>query len=191
MRLMIQASKACSGLESGAGTSWNTGNALAGAIDSIEHQAVQMDVEIGGRAKSLDQRDTTGMATPPIVVRSVEAIRRRFPDLEIALHFHNTGGIGLANVLAGLDLGVREYESSIGGIGGCPFAPGATGNICTEDLVYLLHECGFETGIDLEKLARVARRVEGVVEHSLPGQVMKAGPRLKLHSIASVKPAVG
>jgi hydroxymethylglutaryl-CoA lyase len=135
--------------------------------------------------------DTTGMATPPIVERTVEAIRKRFPAVEISLHFHNTRGIGLANVLAGLDLGIREYESSIGGIGGCPFAPGATGNICTEDLVYLLHECGFETGIDLEKLARVARRVEGVVEHSLPGQVMRAGPRLKLHSIASVKPAVG
>jgi hydroxymethylglutaryl-CoA lyase len=135
--------------------------------------------------------DTTGMATPPLVARVVEAIRSGFPALEIALHFHNTRGIGLANVLAGLELGIREFESSIGGIGGCPFAPGATGNVCTEDLVYLLHECGFETGIDLERLIEVARRVEEVVGHPLPGQVMKAGPRLRRHALDSVRHAVG
>ena len=72
--------------------------------------------------------------------------RKRFPELPIALHFHNTRGVGLANVMVGLDLGIREYESSIAGLGGCPFAPGATGNICTEDLVYLLEESGFDTG---------------------------------------------
>ena len=135
--------------------------------------------------------DTTGMATPPVVVRTVDAIRARFPDLKIALHFHNTRGVGLACVMAGLELGVREYESSIGGLGGCPFAPGATGNICTEDLVYLLHECGYETGIDLEKLSAAARRVEEVMHRPLPGQVMKAGARLKLSSIESVRRAVG
>ena len=91
----------------------------------------------------------------------------------------------------GLALGVRESESSIGGLGGCPFAPGATGNICTEDLVYLLHECGYETGIDLDALAAVARRVQGVMERDLPGQFMRAGPRLKLSSLASVRRAVG
>lgn len=135
--------------------------------------------------------DTTGMATPRLVDTGVAAIRGRFPELEIALHFHNTRGIGLANVLAGLELGIREYESSIGGIGGCPFAPGATGNICTEDLVYLLHECGFETGIELERVIRVARRVEEVVGHPLPGQVMRAGPRLRKHTIESARRAVG
>ena len=135
--------------------------------------------------------DTTGMATPPVVTRTVEAIRSRYPDMNIALHFHNTRGIGLANVMNGLALGVREYESSIGGLGGCPFAPGATGNICTEDLVYLLHECGYETGIDIDALAAVARRVQGVMERDLPGQFMRAGPRLKLSPLASVRRAVG
>ena len=135
--------------------------------------------------------DTTGMATPPVVTRTVEAIRSRYPDMTIALHFHNTRGIGLANVMNGLALGVREYESSIGGLGGCPFAPGATGNICTEDLVYLLQECGYETGIDLDALAAVARRVQGVMERDLPGQYMKAGPRLKLSLLASARRAVG
>ena len=135
--------------------------------------------------------DTTGMATPPTVARLVEAIGRRFPELPIALHFHNTRGVGLANVMLGLDLGIREYESSIAGLGGCPFAPGATGNICTEDLVYLLEESGFDTGIDLESLIAVARRVEDVIGRPLPGQVMKAGPRLRKYSLDSAKRAVG
>ena len=135
--------------------------------------------------------DTTGMATPPVVTRTVEAIRARFPDAMIALHFHNTRGIGLANVMNGLALGIREYEASIGGLGGCPFAPGATGNICTEDLVYLLHECGYDTGIDVDALAAVARHVQGLMQRDLPGQFMRSGPRLKLSSIASVRRAIG
>jgi hydroxymethylglutaryl-CoA lyase len=91
----------------------------------------------------------------------------------------------------GLALGVREYESSFAGLGGCPFAPGATGNICTEDLVYLLHECGWETGIDLDALVAVARDVQQLMQRDLPGQYMKAGPRLKLTSIEGVRRAVG
>ena len=135
--------------------------------------------------------DTTGMATPPAVARLVEAIGKRFPELPIALHFHNTRGVGLANVMLGLDLGIREYESSIAGLGGCPFAPGATGNICTEDLVYLLEESGFDTGIDLEALIAVARRVEAVIGRPLPGQVMKAGPRLRRYSLDDACRALG
>jgi hydroxymethylglutaryl-CoA lyase len=131
------------------------------------------------------------MATPPVVTRVVEAIRSRHPQAVIALHFHNTRGIGLANVMNGLELGIREYESSFGGLGGCPFAPGATGNICTEDLVYLLHECGYETGIDLEKLASIAMRVQDLMKRELPGQFMRSGPRLKLSSLESVQRAVG
>jgi len=126
-----------------------------------------------------------------VVTRTVEAVRNKFPDVQIALHFHNTRGVGLANVMNGLQLGVLEYESSIAGLGGCPFAPGATGNICTEDLVYLLQECGYDTGIDLDKLILVAKEVEKIVGRQLPGQMMKAGPRLKLMSMASVRTAVG
>jgi hydroxymethylglutaryl-CoA lyase len=157
-------------------------------IDSML-RIVDAYAALGVRHVSLG--DTTGMATPRLVEERLAAIRCRFPDLEVALHFHNTRGIGLANVLAGLDLGIREFESSIGGIGGCPFAPGATGNICTEDLIYLLHECGFETGVDLERLIGVARRVEKVVGHALPGQVMRAGPRLRRHSEEGTRRAVG
>jgi len=141
--------------------------------------------------EALGLGDTTGMATPPTVARLVETIGKRHPNLPIALHFHNTRGVGLANVMVGLDLGVREYESSIAGLGGCPFAPGATGNICTEDLVYLLEESGFDTGIDLDALIDVARRVESVIGRQLPGQVMKAGPRLRKYALDGVRRATG
>lgn len=146
-------------------------------------------VELGVHAISLG--DTTGMATPPVVTRLCEALKQRHPELELGLHFHNTRGVGLANVMAGLQLGIRHYESSIGGLGGCPFAAGATGNVCTEDLVYLLQEMGIETGIDLEALIGVARKVQKVVGRELPGQVMKAGPRLALHDCSTVRRAVG
>jgi hydroxymethylglutaryl-CoA lyase len=95
------------------------------------------------------------------------------------------------NVVAGLDEGITHFDSSFGGAGGCPFAPKATGNICTEDLVYLLTEMGIETGVDLGKLVSIATLVEEAVGHPLPGQVMKAGPRLDLHSIEDVQTAVG
>lgn len=119
--------------------------------------------------------DTTGMANPLQVASLVDDIRVEWPHLHIILHFHNTRGAGMANVLAGLQAGVDEFEGSIGGIGGCPFAPGASGNVCTEDMVHMLHEMGIETGIDLDRLIASARLAEGLLEHSLPGQVMKAG----------------
>lgn len=141
--------------------------------------------------RRLSLGDTTGMATPPLVSDRVRALRAAFPDMELALHFHNTRGIGLANVMAGLSEGVEIYESSVAGLGGCPFAPGATGNICTEDLVYLLHECGIETGVDLNALCAVAREVEQVIGRPLPGQMMKAGPRLRIAPMDSVRTACG
>lgn len=135
--------------------------------------------------------DTTGMATPPLVAERCRALYSALPDIEIALHFHNTRGVGLANVYAGLMEGVTTYEASVAGLGGCPFAPGATGNICTEDLVYLLSECGIDTGVDLERLAEVARRMQEIVGRELPGQFMKAGPRLGLSPVDSVATAQG
>lgn len=135
--------------------------------------------------------DTTGMATPKLVRKTVEALRAEAPDMKLSLHFHNTRGIGLVNVVEGLRTGVTSYESSLAGLGGCPFAPGATGNICTEDLIYLLDEMGIDTGIDLGALIQVARRLERIVGRSLPGQLMKAGPRLSLHDPHGAAAAVG
>ena len=141
--------------------------------------------------KGLGLGDTTGMATPPIVKHAVRYLHSEIPELPISLHFHNTRGLGLVNVIAGLNEGIDQFDASFGGIGGCPFAPKATGNICTEDLVYMLHEMNIDTGIDLQALMGIANQVESIVGHDLPGQVMKAGPRLDLHSMTSVATAQG
>ena len=141
--------------------------------------------------KGVTLGDTTGMATPTVVTEAVNAIRDMVPDFDITLHFHNTRGIGLANVMTGLNLGITDYESCFGGMGGCPFAPNATGNICSEDLIYLLHEMGIETGINLDQLINIAKKVENLVGHRLPGQVMRAGPRLLKYSMQDVPTAIG
>jgi hydroxymethylglutaryl-CoA lyase len=135
--------------------------------------------------------DTTGMATPVVVTDAINAIRDNVPDFNITLHFHNTRGVGLANVMTGLNEGITDYESCFGGMGGCPFAPNATGNICSEDLIYLLHEMGIKTGIDLDKTIAIAKKVESLVGHKLPGQVMRAGHRLLSYSMDEVPTAVG
>ena len=118
--------------------------------------------------------DTTGMATPRRVRDLLAEVR---PDL---LHFHNTRGTGLANVLTALELGITEFDASVGGIGGCPYAPGASGNIATEEVVHMLEDMGLRTGIDLEKLIAVGRLAEGLLGRTLPSGVLRAGPRTRL-----------
>jgi hydroxymethylglutaryl-CoA lyase len=121
--------------------------------------------------------DTTGMANPLQVERTVARVLDRLGDrATFSLHFHNTRGMGLANAVAGLRAGISVFDASLGGIGGCPFAPKATGNICTEDTVHLFEEMGISTGIDLDRLIDVAQRAQQVLGFELPGQVMKAGP---------------
>lgn len=119
--------------------------------------------------------DTTGMAHPVQVCETVDAFQARFPQLPLTLHFHNTRGMGLANILAGVQAGVDSFDGSLGGLGGCPYAPGATGNVCTEDAVHMLHCMGHATGIDLDRLLAVAKGLPGLVGHDVPGQVLKAG----------------
>lgn len=135
--------------------------------------------------------DTTGMATPGLVSERVRALRKALPEVELALHFHNTRGLGLVCAWEGLAEGIRRFESSVGGLGGCPFVPDATGNISTEDLVHLLHVSGYQTGVDLDRLAAVARQAETIVGHPLPGQVMKAGPRSRIYPMDSARTAHG
>ncbi|HEY6051196.1 MAG TPA: hydroxymethylglutaryl-CoA lyase, partial [Thermoanaerobaculia bacterium] len=125
--------------------------------------------------------DTTGMAHPRQVARLTREVLRRFPRIDLTLHFHNTRGMGLANVVAALEAGGRKFDASLGGLGGCPFAPGATGNICTEDLVHMLQAMGYDTGVDLDRLLRSARKLPGIVGHDVPGQVAKAGKISDLH----------
>lgn len=137
--------------------------------------AASMDVGADG----ISYGDTTGMATPARVVRLVGATRDAHPDLAVNLHFHNTRGTGLANVLAALQLGVTDFDASVGGLGGCPYAPGASGNIATEELVHMVEDMGIATGVDLEALLGVAAEVERALGKQLPSQVLRAGPRTR------------
>jgi hydroxymethylglutaryl-CoA lyase len=125
--------------------------------------------------------DTTGVANPALIQRTVEDLQRRWPEQRIGLHLHNTRGLGLANALTGLELGLRDFESSIGGLGGCPFAPRAVGNICTEDFVHMAHEMNIVTGLDLDSLIEAARFAQDILGRTLPGMVMKAGKASELH----------
>jgi hydroxymethylglutaryl-CoA lyase len=125
--------------------------------------------------------DTTGMAHPAQVRRLTRALQQRFGSLQLTLHFHNTRGMGLANVLASVDEGITRFDGSLGGLGGCPYAPGATGNICSEDAIHMLHAMGHDTGIDLPRLLAVARQLPSIVGHDVPGQVAKAGLITDLH----------
>jgi hydroxymethylglutaryl-CoA lyase len=125
--------------------------------------------------------DTTGMAHPAQVKALVETLQQALPHTELTLHFHNTRGMGLANVLAAAQSGIIRFDGSLGGLGGCPYAPGASGNICSEDAIHMLDAMGFDTGIDIDRLLQVARALPTVVGHAVPGQLAKAGRITDLH----------
>ena len=140
---------------------WAAGRAVADGADSVSFG------------------DTTGMATPRRVRDLVGGFRSRYPDTPLNLHFHNTRGTGLANVLAALELGVDDFDASVGGLGGCPYAPGATGNIATEELVHMVEDMGVATGVDLDAMIGAAAEAERIVGRELPSQVLRAGPRTR------------
>jgi len=146
------------------------------------------DVDI----KIISLADTVGWATPHSVKQVVGAVRNRWPDKRICLHLHDTRGCGLANVYSGLEMGVDLFDSSVGGLGGCPFAghKGAAGNVCTEDMVFMCEEMGINTGIDLEALIECARLAEDVVGHDLPGKVMRGGALSALRREAKARAAL-
>jgi hydroxymethylglutaryl-CoA lyase len=126
--------------------------------------------------------DTIGAATPGDVLRVLGALSDRLPLQQTALHFHDTRGTALANVLAGLDYGVTTFDSSAGGLGGCPYAPGAAGNLATEDLLYVLNGLGVDTGVSIDAVAAASRFIETKLDHALPSRYLGA-PRLKPRAI--------
>jgi hydroxymethylglutaryl-CoA lyase len=133
--------------------------------------------------KEMMLADTTGMANPLQVERTLGRVLGRWGgSLKVGLHLHNTRGMGLANVVAGLRAGVTTFDASVAGIGGCPFAPEAAGNISTEDTAHMLLEMGYDTGINLDRLIEAARLAQRLLGRELPGQVMKAGPRWQRHA---------
>jgi len=125
--------------------------------------------------------DTTGMAHPAQVAQVVDALQARFASTQLTLHFHNTRGMGLANVLAGVQGGIVRFDGSLGGLGGCPYAPGASGNISSEDAIHMLDAMGYDTGMAMDALLALARQMPGIVGHEVPGQVAKAGRITELH----------
>ena len=122
------------------------------------------------------------MANPRQVTEVLERLMPRFPGIEWTLHTHDTRAMAIPNILAAMECGVTNFDASIGGLGGCPFAPGASGNVCTEDLVHCLGAMRVATGIDLTKLIAVAKRVQHIIGRPLPGQVMKAGPSTRRYA---------
>jgi hydroxymethylglutaryl-CoA lyase len=145
-----------------------------------ERVASIVDRVIADGADRVAFGDTTGMATPRRVIDLLDRVRTKHPRTSMLLHFHNTRGTALANILTALQFGISEYDASIGGLGGCPYAPGATGNVATEEVVHMLHDMGIDTGIDLGALLDAARLAQEIVGRELPSGVLKAGPRLPL-----------
>jgi len=145
------------------------GKVPAQRVHSIVEQLVKLDVH------TITLADTTGMANPKQVYELVHSLVEKFPEQSFNLHFHNTRGMGLSNILAGIQAGVTSFDATLGGLGGCPFAPGATGNICTEDVVHMLHCMDIDTGIDLDKLIEASSYLKTLVGHELSSSVLKAG----------------
>jgi hydroxymethylglutaryl-CoA lyase len=115
------------------------------------------------------------MAMPLQVFNLCSEMKAAYPQVKWVLHFHNTRGMGVANIVAAMQAGIDWFDASFGGLGGCPFVPGAMGNVITEDVVHMLDEMGVETGINLDKAIAIAKHVSGLVGHDLPGYILKAG----------------
>ena len=188
-------------IEVGCGISTSFGCPFEGEVPLRQLESVvRRLVDIGARAIGL--ADTTGVANPRQVGDVLEHLLARFPGVEWTLHTHDTRALAIPNILAALERGVAHFDSSIGGLGGCPFAPGASGNVCSEDLVHGLHAMGVATGIDLDRLVSVSKRVQEIVGRPLPGQIVKAGAFTRRYPLpdgvaervaaarASVKPPV-
>jgi hydroxymethylglutaryl-CoA lyase len=146
---------------------------------ATERVVAVADRAIRDGADAISFGDTTGMATPSRVTRLIGELRSAHPDASLNLHFHNTRGAGLANVLAAMELGVADFDASVGGLGGCPYAPGASGNVATEELIHMVEDMGVDTGINLEAMIDAAATAERIVGRTLPSQVLRAGPRTR------------
>ncbi len=139
-------------------------------IDGVAAMAAQL---LDQRIDRLVLADTTGLAAPPTVRRMLAAVAPIAGSVPVGLHLHDTRGLGLANVMAALELGISHFDTSLGGLGGCPFIAGAAGNIATEDALYLFHRLGIATGIDISRVAALSRRLAEVFNRPLPGKIYR------------------
>jgi len=145
----------------------------------VVEEFAQRFVDLGVRGLTIC--DTTGMANPKQVTSMAQSLQDKFPQTQLTMHFHNTRGMGLANVLAAVQANIVRFDGSLGGLGGCPYAPGASGNISSEDAIHMLDAMGYDTGINIPKLLVLARELPQIVGHAVPGQVAKAGRTCDLH----------
>jgi hydroxymethylglutaryl-CoA lyase len=150
------------------GSPWDKVIPLSDVKDIVEAY-----INVGINEISLS--DASGMAMPTQVYYFCTEMKNLYPQVKWILHFHNTRGMGIANIIAGMQAGIECYDASFGGIGGCPFVPGAAGNVITEDVLHMCHEMGIETGVDLDKAIEVAKKVKELVNHDLPSYILKAG----------------
>jgi hydroxymethylglutaryl-CoA lyase len=147
-----------------------------GAIDPLAALRVAKEL-VGLGCYQVSLGDTIGVGNPRQTEAILKVMLAEIPAPKIAMHMHDTRGTALANILVGLDLGIRDFDASVGGLGGCPYAPGAAGNCATEDLVYMLQGMGIESGVDLERLVEAGRAAESIVGRKLPGKVHQSGVR--------------
>jgi hydroxymethylglutaryl-CoA lyase len=148
--------------------------------------AIDKAAEHGEKIKEVRLSDTMGWGTPSQTKRMIGAVRDRWPDVSISLHLHDTRATAMANAFAALELGVSDFDSSVGGLGGCPFAShkGSAGNIVTEDLAFMCEEMGIATGVDLDKLIECAALAEDVVGHPLPSKLLRGGTLNRIREAA-------
>ncbi|MFG6147528.1 hydroxymethylglutaryl-CoA lyase [Halobacillus sp. B23F22_1] len=146
-------------------------------IESIVDVISELDIA------NITLADTTGMANPKQVYELLARLVDHYPNQTFNLHFHNTRGMGLSNIMAGLQAGVRRFDTALGGLGGCPFAPGATGNVCTEDVVHMFHEMGIETNIDLDQLIFASELLSEILNHDTPSYIRKAGKSIRKYPV--------
>jgi hydroxymethylglutaryl-CoA lyase len=159
----------------GAGIATAFGCTISGTVSEKRVVAIAEQLARAG-ADEIIVADTVGYANPAQVERVMRAVARAVEDVPVACHFHDTRGLGLANVVGAINAGVRRFDASLGGLGGCPFAPGATGNINTEDCVFLLESLGFETGIDIKALVALRETIEGWLPgERFSGAIARAG----------------
>jgi hydroxymethylglutaryl-CoA lyase len=160
------------------------GDVPVSRVVSLVQQILDVAKAHGVTLKYISLADTMAWANPLAIKRVVGTLRERWPDVDFALHLHDTRGMAVANAFAGLEMGIKRFDAAVAGLGGCPFAghAGAAGNICTEDLVFMCNEMGIKTGIDLDELIECAKLAEDIVGHPLPGAVMKGGTLAKFRA---------
>lgn len=151
------------------------GKAVAKKLGSVIARVLEQVKSCGVVLPEISLADTVGLAVPPEIDEAIQIIRNRTGDSEVSLHLHDTRGMGIACAYAGLQCGVSIFEASVGGMGGCPFAKGAAGNIATEDFVYLCESVGVATGVSLEKYVAAARVARRIAQQELPGRVFRIG----------------